>query len=806
MRGARRGQVVAAQVERMDKQQLIRRLMATFVGELDEHVAALNRDLLLLEKEPQPSNAADTYKQLFRTAHSLKGAARSVDAHPIERACHRLEDLFAASQKGELELRPEVYQVLFATADAIQDAGRRLRENCGLAGAPLEAVLADLDSLASGQMPLPRSESPAASFAAPNPQSLVSQPLFSQPPQDTGAGPPLAQTESRRIDLSNPTAAVTPQLLRSSVRVAAAKLDSLLAQSGELLVARRRVRARVDEVAALREQVTAWRSQWRELEKQARKSLLLKSNQRADNGAAHAPGQAGRGRDIPDRSAQGVLQMGDRLRRLEKELEGLGVAMTADSRQLRQACDALESEVHRVRMLPFSEACQGLERIARDVAQAGGKEVRLDIEGGDVEIDRSILEGLKDPLVHLVRNAVDHGIESPDARLRAGKSPYGRLLVKAALRGPQVEVVVADDGHGVDLDAVRLRALDRGLVATGEERELLQVLFHPGFSTARIITDVSGRGVGLDVVKAKVEALHGTVAVESAHGRGTRFTISAPLTLTTLRTLLVSVGGRVFALASTTIEKLRRVGLDDFHSLGGREVIAGDGPPVPIVSLAEALGFPAGETPRQGKLPAVLVAAAGQRVAFVVDELLVEQEVVVKSLGDRVRRVRHVSGATLLPTGQIALVLNAAELVRSALDGGKRRSYAAALAHDAPQARKRLLIADDSVTTRSLVKSILESSGYRVTAAVDGAEAWRLLQEQGADLVVSDVEMPNLDGFGLAETIRQSKRFHDLPVILVTALDSPEHKARGIEAGANAYLVKSAFDQTNLLETIGQLL
>lgn len=784
----------------MDKQQLIRRLMATFVGELDEHVAALNHDLLLLEKSHQPE---ETYKQLFRTAHSLKGAARSVDAHAIERACHHLEDVFTASQKGELELRPEVYQVLFATADAIGDAGRRLRENRSLADAPLEAVLADLESLASGQMPSPAADPipPPESESSPATAAIAS-------PSDNNRSHPVGQTAAQAARVER-----RPEPTRSdgvswappgghSVRVAAAKLDSLLAQSGELLVARRRVRSRVEEVAALREQVTAWRNQWRELEKQARTSLLKAQQRSNGNGAVLAV----RPRDASEQSAQAVVQMGERLRRLEHDMDLLIAAMTADSRQLRQACDALETEVHRVRMLPFSEACQGLDRIARDVAQAGGKEVQLVIEGGDVEIDRSILEGLKDPLIHLVRNAVDHGIEPPAVRMQAGKARCGRLLVKAALRGPQVEVTVADDGGGIDLEAVRTRALDRGLPAATDERELLQVLFQPGFSTARIITDVSGRGVGLDVVKVRVESLHGNVAVESSPGSGTCFSISAPLTLTTLRTLLVSAGERVFAVSSTTIEQLRRVEPDDFRSVGGRDVIVGNGPPVPVVSLAETLGVAARDTARAGKLPAVLIAAGGQRVAFLVDELLVEQEVVVKSLGERVRRVRHVSGATLLPTGQIALVLNAAELVRSALEPGQRRSIkpgpAAATTHES----KRLLIADDSVTTRSLVKSILEFSGYHVTAAVDGAEAWRLLQERGADLVVTDVEMPNLDGFGLLETIRRSKRFHELPVIMVTALDTPEHKARGIEAGANAYLVKSAFDQAALLETIGQLL
>jgi len=302
-----------------------------------------------------------------------------------------------------------------------------------------------------------------------------------------------------------------------------------------------------------------------------------------------------------------------------------------------------------------------------------------------------------------------------------------------------------------------------------------------------------------------MEFLHGTVDLTYQPGRGTRFTLSVPLTLTTLRTLMFVAEGQIFALASTSIEKLVRIGLDDLRSVQGREVVSLGGPPVPVVALVDTLGMRATAKAR-GKLPAIVVSAIGDRVAFVVDELLVEQEVVVKNLGQRIRRVRNVSGATLLPTGKIALVLNGAALVRAALRQGGGRAYATELAAEGPKQRRRLIVVDDSVTTRSLVKSILEASGYDVTIAVDGLDAWNRLDEQGADLVVSDVEMPRMDGFQLTEKIRASAQFHDLPVILVTARDAEQDKARGIEVGADAYLIKSTFDQRNLLQVIGQLL
>jgi two-component system chemotaxis sensor kinase CheA len=491
---------------------------------------------------------------------------------------------------------------------------------------------------------------------------------------------------------------------------------------------------------------------------------------------------------------------------LEKELDRLVGNMVSDGRFLDQAAGSLDAEVRRVRMIPFAEACQGLDRMVRDLAQPGGKDVELVVEGGKNELDRSVLEGLKDPLRHLVRNAVDHGVEPVDQRRAAGKPAKARITVSAVLHGAHVEVVVSDDGRGLNLDALRQQIRKRNLPEPADERDLARVIFHPGLSTAQIITDVSGRGVGLDVVKNRVEALHGTVDLAFAPGRGTRFIVAVPLTLTTLRALLVEAGGQTFALATTNVHKLVRVDPANLQSVGGRPMLTLGGAPLPVATLAETLGLEIREGVRRGaKAPTVIIAAGEKQVAFVVDDFLAEQEVVVKNLGARIRRVRNISGATILASGRLALVLNAASLIRSAMSRPTSRTVSPEPQSNG-KAKKRLLVADDSVTTRTLEKSILEAAGYEVQVAVDGANAWQLLQERGADVLVSDVDMPRMDGFSLTETVRGSERFGDLPVVLVTARETEKDKARGIEVGADAYLVKSAFDQKNLLETIAQLL
>jgi two-component system, chemotaxis family, sensor kinase CheA len=800
----------------VDKDQLVKRLMATFREELAEHVGALNRHLLALEKEADDSQRAELLQTLFRTAHSLKGAARSVSLSLIERTCHQLEEILTEAREGTIVLGPDHFALLFATADAFEEAGMRLREQQDLSNSPLAAVLPRLEAAAGGRpVPLPPS-APApdtgGTLRRPGPteprateRAAAAAPLLeSVPPATEPLRAPPAEARPPTAE-EPPASGLPPSPDGGTVRVAAEKLDAFLARDGELLVARRRIQSRLEEVTALREFGADWTAEWRAGEKALRQWLKKTS---AASSAPTARPEAIRTLDarLPRAVAAALARAGTNLRQLDKTLDRLAANMSADHRQLRQAADALDDELRRVRMIPFADACQGLERMVRDLAQAGGKEVALVVEGGTVELDRSILEGLKDPLRHLVRNAVDHGAEPPAERRAAGKPAQVRITVAAVLRGSQVEVQVADDGRGIDRDALRQTLRRKGLPAAADEQELLAALFLPGVSTSRLITDVSGRGVGLDVVKSRVEALHGTVRVTSVPGNGARFTLAVPLTLTTLRALLVEAGGQTFALAGMNVERLIHLGPDDLVSVAGREMLAQATGPLPVATLAETLGLHGREAIRPaGKRPAVIVAAAEKRMAFVVDELLAEQEIMIKNLGPRVRRLRRVSGATILPSGRIALVLNAASLIRSALGRAPAGSIAA-VPGSAPAVKKRILVAEDSLTTRTLEKSILEAAGYEALLAADGDVAWQLLQERGADLLVSDVEMPRLDGFALAESVRASPRFRTLPIVLVTARGTERDKARGAEVGADAYLVKSAFDQTNLLETIAQLL
>ena len=831
----------------MDRNRLIERLMATFLGELEEHVRTLNEVVLALEKDPEGPGRADAFKTLLRVAHSLKGAARSVGIAPIEEACHRVEEILSAARDGRRGLDADRFALLFATADAIEEAGMRLREQQDLGDSPLTRLLPQLESVAadsavsSSTPSLPLTPTQAASsvpFVVP-PASAIARPVPIPVPVPTAATPsaptrlaetfrPATPTASEKAASTPgaapktppaPTEPERPTLGSAFVRIPAEKLDEMLTCSGELLVARRSVELRSDELETIRDFVARWRTQWHGAEK-----ALVKFFPRDGAADAVAPAEGGVARGLPDvrgslprHAAEALCEVGDHISRLERDLDRFITAMGAGERLLERASLRLDDEVRRVRMLPFAEACQGLDRSARDVARAGGKQVELAIEGGDVELDRSVLEGLRDPLNHLVRNAVDHGIEAPERRRAAGKPEAGRVTVAAALRGTQVEVVVSDDGQGLDIEAVRAQARTHGLGDVSDTSALADLVFLPGFSTAKVVTSISGRGVGLDVVKSRVEALQGTVDLASEPGRGSRFTLAVPLTLTTLRALLIVAGGQTFALASTSVPKLVRIEPGDLRTVEGRPMLVRDGAALPVADLAIVLGLPAtaSSAGSGGKRPALIVAAGDRRVAFIVDELVTEQEITVKNLGGRIKRVRHVAGATILPNGRIAPVLNAANLVRTALGqgqaGGNALARTAAMGSNrggslTQAARPRLLVVDDSVTTRTLEKSILEAAGYEVLTAVDGEAGWRLLQEQGVDLVVSDIEMPRMDGFALTEAIRRSPRFAELPVVLFSSLASEQDRSRGIEVGADAYIVKGAFDQDDLIKTIAQLL
>jgi two-component system chemotaxis sensor kinase CheA len=778
-------------------------LIPTFLAELDEHVATLSKSILALESESDAEQRKELFKVTFRAAHSLKGASGAVKVFAVQKVCHHLETVLSGLRDSNSKPNADVVSRVLETCDAISDAGERIRRNESLESALISKMAEKLDLLTAKSKEIASKEpAPAATVR----EKSVSHP-FAKAPSAAGS----TKVSGKEIDadaaadVSDPihkektspkSKQKTPNPKRSeavdsgaSIRVPAQKLDALLAHSGELLVARGRLAMRAKDAGSLRDLATQVRTIWANTQK-----------------AIH-PLTDGTATETELRKAGSLIQAtSEMVATIAKRMDRLSTEIETDNRLLGQTCGLLDDEIYHVRMLPFADACGGLQRAVRDIAKSTNKQVTLVIEGADVEVDRSVLEGLKDPLLHLVRNAVDHGIENPQQRVAAGKAESATITVSASLRGRQVEVKVQDDGAGFDLPRICQLAAKRGLEVPDDPYQQARLVFVPGFSTAKMITDISGRGVGLDVVQSQVESLRGEVDVSFVKGEGTKFSLLVPLTLTTIRATLVRVNDQIVAIPTASIQHLTRFAASDIRSTLGRDVLSLRGAQASLVSLAMTLGMKSGGLipPTSSKGLAVVLVAGEQRVALAVDEVIAEQEILVKNLGARIRRLRHFSGCTLLPSGKIALVVSTANLVRSALGIQIGRKLQATLPTQQAPA-KRLLLADDSMTTRELLKIILETAGYHVVATADGQEAWEATREHQFDVVVTDVDMPRLDGFELTERLRADDTTAELPIVLVTARGSDEDKERGVRSGANAYIVKGSFDQQSLLNTLTQL-
>jgi two-component system chemotaxis sensor kinase CheA len=710
----------------MTNENLNRQLMVLFLQELRERSSDLERNLLGLENAADREARAEFRTRLLRIAHSLKGAAGLLSVRQVEEACHRMEDLLLSA--GE-DLDPEQMDLLLAATDAIEESGRILERAEDIDAGPLPGVIARLAAA--------RRTGPPEGEAAKLPSGSAARP--------------------RGLPVDRPSDS------DGSVRVPAETLDSLLYQSGEVLVSRARARLHSAKADAMLDGMRGIRQRSR----------------------------AGR-RDETEEA----------LKRHEAELRELVRAISDDGRQLQGVAVLLDSEVRKARMQPFALACEGLNRLVRDMSSSEGKSVEFAVTGGETEIDRSILGALHDSLLHLVRNAIVHGLEGPEDRRKAGKPTTGKVEVATSLQGERLQVTVRDDGRGIDLEAIRRLKGAAGVSEGGDEADILRMVFLPGVSTSKSVTRLSGRGIGLDVVRNAAERLRGRVDVSHVPGSGTAFTMTLPLTLATTRALLVKAGEQTFALDTLSVCRLVRITDGEVPAASGRRAIMHDGNPVPAIDLRDWLELP---PPHSGHpLTAVILGRQAGEAALLVDEVTGEQELLVRPLGPRLEKVRGYNGGTMLPDGKVALLLNAAALTAAALARSVPEAAAAA-SRAAPLPKPRVLVAEDTLAIRSLEKLILEAAGYEVATAADGSEAWEHLLAHGADAVVADVDMPVMDGFALTRTIRGSERFRHLPVILVTARDTPHDKAMGMEAGADAYVTKSGFDQESFIATIRQV-
>jgi two-component system, chemotaxis family, sensor kinase CheA len=762
-------------MDRKDKE-LLKKLLPTFKIEAHEHLTLISSGLIEIEKA-DAEKRRQVVETIYRESHSLKGAARSVNLPDIVAICQSMENVFSAFKRKQITLSSQLIDLLHRTVDYTSKiiAGDEFSQDQKTEIKALVKVLEDAlkkpDYASYGQED--GTGEPVGDAVASHAEAAEKEPQLEPGVQDDE--PALVEAPATFVP--------SPQL-SGTVRISAAKLDSLLLQTEEMLSIKLAAGQRADELKDLKNKFDLWKK-----ENAARKSagsILGLDRRRTEDGTDHL-----------------IAAFEPALNRLIREAD-------SDQRSFGTMLDSLLDKMKQTLMLPFSPLLEIFPMLVRELMRDTGKEADLICEGGETKVDRRVLEEIKDPLIHLVRNCIGHGIERAADRTAKGKPSRGKIGIAVSSREGKIEIAVSDDGAGINTSEVKSAAERSGAISREEahgldSKDALPLVFRSGITTSPIITDISGRGLGLAIVRERVEKLNGTVDIDTKQDIGTTLKMVVPITIATFRGVLVRVGEHLFFLPSASIEKVARIRREEIQTVENRETLSLDGETVSFARLGAVLELRATDSLPQGEDPFIQIAvlrSAGKRMAFLVDEVLHEQEVLVKNLGPQLSRVRNIAGATLLGNGKVVPILNVQDLMISAV---KVAPAPMGVAIGEPSKRVSVLVVEDSITARALLKTIIESAGWEVTTAVDGMDALTILKTREFDLVVSDIEMPRMDGFDLTARIRADRRLSEIPVVLVTALDSREDKERGIDVGANAYIVKSSFEQSNLLEVIWRL-
>ncbi|WP_292519076.1 chemotaxis protein CheW [Methanoculleus sp.] len=735
-------------------------LLETFREEAEEYLESITAGLIDLEKSgSEPALVESVYRRI----HSLKGAARAVNLREIESVCQTLETVFALVKRGEYTPGVDDFDLFHRTLAVVKALLRGERPP----NTPGE-VIGALRAIPSGKGSRERTDPAVRESRAPGGEAAGHG-------QNGG-----------------------------TVRIAAQKLDLLTAGADDLLTTRLFITQRIRELEEMGGRFALW--QWKH--SQAFNDLHLIRRKAFGEEKAVIPPEL----VLPLQRAVEFLEYNrEFVTYLQHDLATHLRAMEIDRSALEASTTEISDLIRDAALLPAASMLAPFSAFVREFSRTSGKSVDLMIEGGDIEVDRRILDALREPIMHLVRNSIDHGIEDPETRIARKKPAGGTVRIRVSPRsGSRVGIEVADDGAGIDGNEIRRMAVENGVVTAGEnaaltDSEAIWLIFRSGMTTSRVVTDLSGRGLGLAIVEDTVSRLGGEVTVSSTRGRGTTITLVVPVRMATLRGLLVRSEKQIYVLPMQQVKQVLRVRPKDLSLNDGRPTARVAGETIEIVRLTDVLGIPPSGPPSGEDRPAslVIIAYGAGKIACLVDEVIRVQEIVVRPLGSQLRFVRRIDGAVILGDGRVALVLDPLELIQDATQT-ERPVPPPPLPDEAP---RQILVVEDSVTSRVLLQNVLEGAGYQVETAVDGIDALAKLKEHEFDMVVSDVDMPRMNGFALTEKIRAEDRHPaGLPVVLVTSLDSPEDREQGRAVGADAYIVKSGFETGGFVETVRRLM
>jgi len=757
-----------------------------FKTEMEERLAKLDKGLVELEKD---TNNLELLKGLNMEAHTIKGAARVIGCFEIQDIAHRIEDVFDEIAHKKLIFNSSVAQIIFKGFDTIRFALEKVLKD---EKADVSGICSELEGWLSGK-------------AKDKNKKLE---VAKQPDEETAEQEKEdlreAKDESRSITVKQET---QEQLRKEEnvtheeyVRVPINRVDRLLNLVGEMVINKVKSSQKINQAKRLSRST-----------KEVQKKISVLS-EKIKSKISQEDGENGEiGRLLSECNVN--------IERLKEEFMGLYESISSETYRLDLVVDELQSRMKEIRMHPLSIIFEGFPRMVRDIAFQQKKKVALEINGKETELDRKVLELIKVPLIHILRNCIDHGIEDDDSRKVLGKPRHGTIKISASHKAGNVVIVIEDDGRGIDIEEIKQSAVKKQLVSHDElemmtDSEVKNIVFMNGYSTSPIITDVSGRGVGLDVVRHDIENLKGQIILDTEKDKGTTFTLILPLTIAIIKVLLIKTQGLIFAVPIISVAESLDLDGKEIFTIEGKMAIQVQGHTIPIVKLHEVLGIPfmlaedeenkdqSSKISKDKSL--IIIDSLEKRVGFVVDEIVGEEEIFIKSLGNHLGKIKNVSGATILGTGEVVVILDVVDLItQSALSYSRGMGRKKMVKN---KKEKRILVVEDNLSTRELEKSMLEAQGYLVNTAVDGLDGLDKITTGKYDLIVSDVKMPRMDGFDFCEKVKNNDEYKDIPVIIVTSLEKEEDKRRGIEVGAAAYILKKAFDQMNLLDTIERLI
>jgi two-component system sensor histidine kinase and response regulator WspE len=782
-------------------------MLELFRLEVDAQATILNEGLLALESQPQSAQALES---LMRAAHSVKGAARIVAIDAAVGLAHVMEDCFVAAQKHAVTLGADEVDVLLVGVDLLlsiskveaEDFNSWLSEHNQEVVTTTNAIAAILTPGASVPKPAKvdvPAVRPSREETALEPSATIATDTRVLPPQDQLAVQPRESEATARKDLVKATSAnlesanqSTAQLSSSTdrvVRVSADNLNRIMGLAGESLIEANWLKPFADSLMILRKR----QLELTKILENLQNTTVINPNTQDSERYLEAARQK-------ERECREIL--GERLNELE-----------LFARRTASLSDRLYREVIASNMRPFTDGVQGFPRMIRDLARKLGKQVKLDIIGKSTPVDRDILKKLEAPLTHILRNSVDHGIEMPEDRITAGKSPEGTVRLEAFHRGGMLAISISDDGKGINPNWLRQKIVSKNLTtaemaAQMSDSELMEFLFLPGFSTAKQVTEISGRGVGLDIAKSMAEEVGGTVRAVSQPGKGTSFHFQLPLTLSVVRTLLVEISGEPYAFPLVRIDKIVIVDKSHIYSVENRQYFTLDNRNIGLVSAHQVLELKESQSKSDG-LSVVVISDQSDYYGLVVDRFLGEHDLVVRPLDSKLGKVQDISAAALMGDGSPILIVDVSDLVRSIdnlLNNRNLSRFSDEQKNAIVDSRKSILVVDDSITVREMERKLLENRGYRVDVAVNGMDGWHAVCAQDYDLVLSDIDMPRMNGIEFVTKIKNHPKLNSIPVIIISYKDREEDRIQGLAAGANYYLTKASFHDNSLVNAVIDLI